>query len=51
MPVEEVGDALEQYGCLAGAGDAADQQRRYVLVADDLVLLLLDGRRDGRQAR
>ena len=45
--VEEKRDALQQNRRLAGARDAVDQQRRHVLVAHDLVLLALDGGRDG----
>ena len=47
VAVEQVGDALQQHAGLAAAGDARYQKRRHVLVADDEVLLFLDGGRDG----
>ena len=47
--VEQVGDALQEHRGLAGAGDAVDDERGHVCMAHDLVLLLLDSRRDGRE--
>ena len=44
--VEQVCDALEKHRCLARTSDAGDEQHGAVLVADDGVLLLLDGRSD-----
>ena len=44
--VEQVCDALEQHRRLARTRDAGDEQHGAVLVADDGVLLLLDGRGD-----
>ena len=48
---QQVGDALQQHRGLAAARHAAHQHRRDVLVADDGVLLLLDGGRDGLELR
>ena len=47
--VEEVRHALQQHRGLARAGDAAHEQHGHVLVADDRVLLALDGCGDGRE--
>ena len=47
VAVEQVCDALQQHAGLAAARDAGDQQCRHILVADDEVLLLLDGGGDG----
>ena len=44
--VEQVCDALEKHRCLARTSDAGDEQHGAVLVADDGVLFLLDGRGD-----
>ena len=49
--VEKVGDALQQHRRLAAARDAAHQQHGHVLVTHHLVLLLLDGGRDGLHLR
>ena len=51
LPIEEIGNTLQKYRGLARACDAADEQRRDILMADDLVLFLLDSCRNGRQAR
>ena len=45
--IEKIGDALEHDGGLAGAGNAVHEKDRYVLMADDGILLLLDRGRDG----
>jgi len=51
LGVEQVGDALQEHRGLARARDAAHEEHGHVRVADDRVLLLLDGRRDGRELR
>ena len=45
--VKQVGDALHEHARLAAAGNARDEQRLNILMADDDVLLLLDGGGDG----
>ncbi len=47
LVVEQVGDALQKDRGLSGARDAVDEHHRHVRIADDGVLLLLDGRGDG----
>ena len=49
--VEQIRDALQQHRRLAAARDAAHQQHGHVLVTHHLVLLLLDGGRDGLHLR
>ena len=49
--VEQVRDTLQQHRGLARPRDAAHEQNGHVGMADDRVLLLLDGRSDGRELR
>ena len=45
--VEQVGDALEHNRGLARSRDTRDEQHRHIGMTHNLVLLALDGRRDG----